>query len=56
MPTDKLNFFAAYNHLNQQTTTEVYYSFFNGWAGTAFSPGLSAAAGHAEGAGGIGYL
>ena len=30
MPTDKLSFFAAYNYLNQQTTTEVYYSFFNG--------------------------
>jgi len=30
IPTEKLSFFASYNYINQKTTTEVYYSFFNG--------------------------
>ncbi|NIA19073.1 MAG: hypothetical protein GWP07_01350 [Xanthomonadaceae bacterium] len=30
IPSEKLSFFAAYNYIDQKTTTEVYYSFFNG--------------------------
>lgn len=30
IPLEKVSFFAAYNYIDQKTTTEVYYSFFNG--------------------------
>ena len=38
MLNSKFNAYLSYDYINQKTTTDVYYSFFNGWAGTAFSP------------------